>query len=186
MKLVLDEMMNSLGWKKPLYTTCKAGDYYHVGHVDFIPMASEDDSVGKVKTICGGKKLNRTDAIESAASAVVFFLDKEMSIQLVDINYNSRLSAEVYIGKAERLIQLASSIATEVFAEWKNMAKGLDTVDYYCRKMAADHPNKDPCDWMCNVKCDLADTVARLYVDCEFRLSLGESRYKAAVALFNI
>jgi hypothetical protein len=44
-------------------------------------------------------------SIESAASAAVYFLDKEMSIQLVDINYNIRSSAEVYIAKAEQLIQ---------------------------------------------------------------------------------
>jgi hypothetical protein len=66
------------------------------------------------------------------------------------------------------------------------MAKGLHTADYYCRKMVVDHPNKDPCNWMCNVKCDLADSVARLYMDCKFRLSLGERHYKASVALFNI
>jgi hypothetical protein len=43
-------------------------------------------------------------SIESAASAAIYFLDKEMSIQLEDINYNINSSAEVYIAKAEQLI----------------------------------------------------------------------------------
>jgi hypothetical protein len=49
--------------------------------------------VGASKTIRGAQKLYKIDAVESVAMVVIFSPDKEISIQLIDINYNRRSHA---------------------------------------------------------------------------------------------
>jgi hypothetical protein len=82
-------------------------------------------SVGAIKTIRGAQKLRKIDAVESVAMVVIFAPDKEISIQMIDINYNRRSHAELYNFKAEGQINLSSPIGLAALVEWEAMVNGL-------------------------------------------------------------
>ncbi|XP_048530461.1 uncharacterized protein LOC125509521 isoform X2 [Triticum urartu] len=150
MRLVLREMMTSLGWAAPVFTACFQGQEMYVCKVELFP--GHVSIMENIITITGAEMKTEADAVESAALAAILYLEVEKHMYVVYINYNRRSHGELYVYQAEDMVQLATSLADHVFQEWNIMLDSLKENDMECRTQFGMHVIEGPNDWVYNVK----------------------------------
>ncbi|EMS48958.1 hypothetical protein TRIUR3_28408 [Triticum urartu] len=140
MRLVLREMMTSLGWAAPVFTACFQGQEMYVCKVELFP--GHVSIMENIITITGAEMKTEADAVESAALAAILYLEVEKHMS----------HGELYVYQAEDMVQLATSLADHVFQEWNIMLDSLKENDMECRTQFGMHVIEGPNDWVYNVK----------------------------------
>jgi hypothetical protein len=185
MKIILNEMMKSIGWSEPHFNVIKTGPGVYVCEIFIFPNhEGMSDAVTRTK-IRGPEAISEADAIDSGCKAVILSLENNFGICLVDINYNKRSHTETHVSEAEHVTQMATSIGDKILAEWELMVEDIDLCGRKCQDLAEKHPRKEPGDEMYHLKRECALIVDRLHKDCLFDLELAKRRFANAGTWIN-
>lgn len=156
MKIVLREMISSLGWEKPVYEVTGAGTNLFVCEIILTPEPGYLGSDKKTVSIVGAEGASESDSVESACQSAVLFLDTRMTIHVCDVNYLKRSHAEVYLSEAREVASRAISMGEKVLAEWEKMVDELHACEEYCWTIVMEHPEKEPWNQVYNLKYECA------------------------------
>lgn len=116
MKRILDEMIKSLRWDEPTYKFNQSGVEMHECQALLMVKCADPSGESRKTLTAAGKGLSQDQALESACQNVVLLLEREMSICLVDINYNMRSHAELYVSEAWEVLNLTVTISQKIIS----------------------------------------------------------------------
>jgi len=176
MKIVLDEMIRFLQLDEPAFKFSPTeGDLYSCEVILLLKRNNPGVCV-KTPAFAVGKGASHHEALENACQHAVFLLEDEMSVHLVDMNYNRRLHAEPYVAEAKEVANLAVSIHTKILTEWEILVDGIHTCKKRCCDAVTEHVEKEPWNQQYNVKCECARALSDLHGLCQSELTLAKNR----------
>jgi hypothetical protein len=177
MKIILHQMMNSLGWPEPYFTVMHKGRDVYVCDIYLSPDHNYIEEEGSKITIAGAAAPSEADAVESSCKDAILLLESCYRIRLVDVNYNSRSHAERCVAEAQDALQSAHYIGNKILGEWEMMVDGIHKFQQHCTDLAVKHTGTKFDDEVYNVKRECAVYADQLCKTCLADLHLAKRRF---------
>ncbi|KAM0841870.1 hypothetical protein ACQ4PT_058748 [Festuca glaucescens] len=177
MKIILDEMMNSIGWPEPCFTVTYEGNGTYICDTYLSPDENYIEEEGSKLKIPGLAASSEADAVESSCKAAILLMESTLRICLVDPNYGRRFQAEHCLSEAKYVMESALCTGTKILGEWGTMVDGIYKCQQYYTDLAVKHTGPKLADEVYYVKRECAVDADRLCKTCFADLHLANRRF---------
>lgn len=139
MKIILHEMINSIGWADPCFTVTYKGNGTYICDTYLSPDENYIEEEGSKLVIPGLAASSEADAVESSCEAAILLMESCLRICLVDPNYGRRFQAEHCLSEAKYVMESAFSTGTKILGEWGTMVHDIYEYQQYYTDLVVKH-----------------------------------------------
>jgi hypothetical protein len=139
MKIILHEMINSIGWADPCFTVTYKGNGTYICDTYLSPDENYIEEEGSKLVIPGLAASSEADAVESSCEAAILLMESCLRICLVDPNYGRRFKAKHCLSEAKYVMESAFSTGTKILGEWGTMVHDIYEYQQYYTDLVVKH-----------------------------------------------